>query len=68
MFPYSAADVLRVMRDEFKPDDERHYGARVARDYDPEDDRPDDSDPPNDQSGFSLRLLFLRRRMHPQGA
>lgn len=59
MLPYSAHDMVRVMKDEMQPEVERRFGRSIARDVRRDDDR--DDQPRSDRGErFSLRLLFLR--------
>ncbi|HEY7032727.1 MAG TPA: hypothetical protein VH482_15395 [Thermomicrobiales bacterium] len=59
MVPYNALDLVRVMRYEMTPEDERRHGAHIARDIRRDEDRPEDGDTPNKGERFSLRPLFL---------
>ncbi len=67
MLPYSAQDMVRVMQNEIRPDDERRLGRQIARDIQRDDDH-DDAHRPDRGVRFSLRLLFLRRAAVGRGA
>lgn len=67
MLPYSAQDMVRVMKEEMQPDDERRFGRHIARDIERDDDR-DDRQRPDRGERFSLRLLFLRGATVGRGA
>jgi hypothetical protein len=68
MSPYNAQDIVRVMRYEMTPDDERRHGAHLARDIRREDDRHDDANRPDKGQRFSLRLLVLSGVSFGRGA
>jgi hypothetical protein len=68
MLPYSAQDVLRVMRHELAAEVERGYGARIARDVDRKDDHSDDANRKNDRGGRTSPLTVLRAFVLPRGA
>jgi hypothetical protein len=59
MYPYNAQDIVRVMRYEMTPDDERRHGARIARDIRREDELPGDGDRPDKGQRVLPRLYFL---------
>jgi hypothetical protein len=67
MLPYSAQDMVRVMKNEMQPEDERRFGRQIARDIRRDDDR-DDARRPDRGERFSLRLLFLRGATIGRGA
>jgi hypothetical protein len=60
MLPYSATDMLNVMRYEQMTDEERRYGARIARDIATDDIHRDDHDRHDGWRLMPLRLAFLR--------
>jgi hypothetical protein len=67
MLPYSAQDMVRVMKNEMKPEDERRFGRHIARDIQRDEDR-DDEQRPDRGERFSLRLFFLRGATVGRGA
>jgi hypothetical protein len=60
MLPYAATDVVRVMQDEFRTDDEYRFGAYLARDVRRDEDNDvADSNRPDRGERHVLRLSFL---------
>jgi hypothetical protein len=67
MLPYTAQDMVRVMKNEMQSEEERTFGRHVARDIRRDDER-DDEHRPDRGERFSLRLLFLRGATIGRGA
>jgi hypothetical protein len=68
MLPYSATDLLRVMRYEQMSEAERRYGVQIARDIETDDVRRNDSDRQDGLRTLPLRLFFLRGVALTRGA
>jgi hypothetical protein len=68
MIPYSAQDLVNVMRHELTPEVERRHGAHVAQDIQRDDAERDDTNRPDKGERFSLRLFFFRGAALARGA
>lgn len=68
MYPYSAQDIVRVMRYEMTPEDERRRGPRIAEDVRRDDNGHDEDDRSDKGQPFPLRFLFVSGASFARGA